>query len=304
MWLKNLCIQRVSRNWCSPRISDEKLATTLNATAFRECGDLEVESQGWGSSADGQLFYRSGSQILLTHSVETRLLPGRVVNREVKKRADLLEMQQGFRPGRKQLRELKEIVTDELLPRAFPVRTDTRVWIDTENRWLAIDTTSAGKADEIRSLLFKTFDIGLEHIQLNEAPVAAMTSWLAGGEAPGGFTVDQDVELRGSTDEKATVRYSHHPLDGSDIRQHIEGGKRTTKLAMTWNDRISFVLTDTFAIKRVTPLDILKDAAAPTVEGAAERFEADFKLMTGELARLVSDLIAAVGGERAEADAA
>lgn len=94
------------------------------------------------------------------------------------------------------------------------------------------------------------------------------------------------------------MRYVRLPLDGDDIRKHIQSGKRSTRLAMTWNDRVSFVLTDAFVIKRVTPLDVLKNAADPTAENEAERFDADFALMTGELSRLIADVVEAIGGER------
>jgi recombination associated protein RdgC len=67
---------------------------------------------------------------------------------------------------------------------------------------------------------------------------------------------------------------------------------------MTWADRVSFTLTESLAIKRVAPLDVLTE----TQDGSgneAERFDADFALMTGELGRLVDHLIEALGGEQA-----
>ncbi|WP_087723358.1 recombination-associated protein RdgC [Pandoraea sp. PE-S2T-3] len=298
MWFRNLQIFRIS-DWT---LSTERLNELLQKQAFREPSAMELHTTGWSSPREGgELAHVVNRQILLALRTEKKLLPASVINQVTRAKAADLEEQQGFKPGRKQMKELKEQVTDELLPRAFGIRRDTRVWIDPVNRWLVIDAASPTKADEVRSLLLKTLDITLENIELNEAPVAVMTSWLAGNEAPGGFTVDQDVELRSNTDEKAAVRYVRHPLDGVDVRQHIQSGKRTTRLAMTWNDRISFVLTDAFAIKRVTPLDIIKDAADPTAEGEAEKFDADVALMTGELAKLLDDLIEAVGGEREEA---
>jgi recombination associated protein RdgC len=96
-------------------------------------------------------------------------------------------------------------------------------------------------------------------LKVCQSPSAAMTGWVAGGEAPSAFTLDQDLELRST--EKATVRYAKHSLDGEEIRQHIAAGKVVTRLAMTWNDRISFVLNDLLQIKRLAFLDILKEQA-------------------------------------------
>ncbi len=295
MWFRNLQIFRIAE-WT---LSTERLIERLQKHAFREPTTMELHTAGWSAPREGgELAHVVNRQILMALRTEKKLLPASVINQVTRAKASDLEEQQGFKPGRKQMKELKEQVTDELLPRAFGIRRDTRLWIDPVNRWLVIDAASTSKAHDVIALLLKTLDTGIAPVQLNEPPVAVMTSWLAANEAPGGFSVDQDVELRSNSNEKAAVRYVHLPLDGDDIRRHIQSGKRTTRLAMTWNDRISFVLTDAFTIKRVSPLDILKDAADPTAEGEAEKFDADFVLMAGELSRLIADLIEAVGGER------
>ncbi|RSK77890.1 recombination-associated protein RdgC [Pandoraea apista] len=295
MWFRNLQIFRIAE-WT---LSANDLIERLNKHAFREPSTMEFHTVGWSAPREGgELAHVVNRQILMSLRTEKKLLPASVINQVTRAKAADLEEQQGFKPGRKQMNELKEQVTDELLPRAFGIRRDTRLWIDPVNRWLVIDAASDSKAYDVIALLLKSIDTGIARVQLNDAPVAVMTSWLAANEAPGGFSVDQDVELRSNSNEKAAVRYVHLPLDGEDIRRHIQSGKRTTRLAMTWNDRISFVLTDAFAIKRVAPLDILKDAADPTAEGEAEKFDADFLLMTGELNRLLSEVIDAVGGER------
>lgn len=296
MWFKNLQLTRVGATWST---TETELEDMLEKHAFRGAEGLEMEASGWVPSfKGGPLAHRVEQHFMLTLRTEKKLLPGSVIAQFVRAKAEELEEQQGFKPGRKQMRELKEQVTDELLPRAFGIHRDTRVWLDLENHLLIIDSSSTSVADQVRSALLKMTDIPLMSVELNLSPVAVMTSWLSANEAPTDFTIDQDVELRSNTNEKAAVRYVHHPLDGDDVRKHIEEGKRSTKLAMTWKDRISFVLTEEFIIKRIVPLDILKDAADPA-EGEAERFDADFKLMTGELASLVRDVIDVIGGERA-----
>ena len=67
---------------------------------------------------------------------------------------------------------------------------------------------------------------------------------------------------------------------------------------MTWNDRISFILDDKLQIKRLAFLDILKEENESLAENEAERLDLDFTLMSGELARLLDDLVEALGGEQ------
>ena len=59
---------------------------------------------------------------------------------------------------------------------------------------------------------------------------------------------------------------------------------------------MSFVLTESLAIKRVAALDVLKEQADAGRAGDDERFDADFVLMTGELGKLIAGLAGALGG--------
>ena len=107
-------------------------------------------------------------------------------------------------------------------------------------------------------------------------------------------------------EEKAAVRYVRHPLGdevGAEIKSHLAAGKLPTRLALTWDDRISFVLTEKLEIKRLAFLDLLKEEAEKSAEHADEQFDADFALMTGELVRFLPQLVEALGGEQVEADA-
>jgi recombination associated protein RdgC len=296
MWFKNLQVYRLPAPW---HVTPAQLEADLAAFAFQPCASLEMQSQGWISPRDnGQLVYALNKQILLTLGTEKKLLPTTVINQVTKIKAAEIEEQQGFKPGRKQMKELKEQVTDDLLPRAFSVWRSTRVWIDPINGWLVVDAGSAAKADEVLKLLFKAVDkLPLETLHVAQSPVAAMTSWLLADEAPHNFTVDQDTELRSNAESKATVRYARHTLEAEEVRRHIEAGKQCTRLAMTWADRVSFVLTESMTVKRVAPLDVIKENADATAQNDDERFDSDFMLMSGELSKLLTDLVAALGGE-------
>ncbi|ANB71736.1 recombination-associated protein RdgC [Paraburkholderia phytofirmans OLGA172] len=300
MWFKNLQLHRLPAPWS---VTPEQMEKWLAPHAFAPGNSVEMQSHGWASPRDnGSLVYSLNGQMLLVFRTEKKLLPASVVTQVTKARALELEEQQGFKPGRKQMRELKEQVTDELLPRAFSIRRDTRVWIDTRNGWLVIDAGSQAVADEVRGLLVKSIDqLPLGTVRVTQSPVAAMTEWLLSGEGPAGFTLDQDTELRSPTEGNATVRYVGHTLDAEDMRRHIEAGKQCMRLAMTWNDRVSFVLTPTLTIKRIAPLDVLKEASDPTAQNDDERFDSDVTLMTAELDRMLGDLLDALGGEQGEA---
>jgi recombination associated protein RdgC len=138
----------------------------------------------------------------------------------------------------------------------------------------------------------------VKRLETQRTPASAMAEWLVKGEAPGAFGIDQDLELRAADASKATVRYARHNLEGKEIREHIAGGKTVVRLGLTWNDKISFVLTEFLQIKRLTFLDILKEDSGTEAEDKDEQFEIEFALMTGELALMLADLTKALGGEK------
>ncbi|MVW72168.1 recombination-associated protein RdgC [Bordetella sp. 15P40C-2] len=297
MWFKNLKIYRLT----DPSVFDsEQLDASLARRAFKADNGLEMQSIGWISPREnGALSYTVNRQILLTVRAARKLLPATVVNQAAKARAQEIEEQEGYKPGRKQMKEIKERVTDELLPRALTVYRDTRVWIDPVNRWLVIDTASDSKADEVIGLLVKTIDpLPIENLYVAQSPAAAMTGWLAADEPPPNFTIDQDTELRASGESRAVVRYLKHSIDCDDARRHIQSGKQCTRLAMTWADRVSFVLTESLDIKRVAPLDVLEENNEDVMQNDDEKFDSDMTLMTGELAKMLAGVVEALRGEK------
>jgi recombination associated protein RdgC len=227
-----------------------------------------------------------------------------VVNDEVRERAEKLTEEQGYAPGRKALRELKERGTEELMPRAFTKKRTTYAWIDPQNGWFVVDAGSQGKAEEvIEHLRFCLDDFPLKPLHTQVSPQSAMADWLAGGDAPHGFTIDRDCELKSVGEEKAAVRYVRHPLGdevSGEIKSHLAAGKLPTKLALTWDERISFVLSEKLEVKRLAFLDLLKEEAEKNAEHADEQFDVDFALMTGELSRFLPQLVGALGGEIVE----
>lgn len=302
MWFKNLQIFRLPAPW---EIDPATLEESLSRLAFAHCASSDMESSGWTAPRDGgPLVHAIQGQLLLSFCEEKKLLPVSVIKQVLKDRCDQIEEREGKAPGRNEKKELKELVTAELLPRAFSIRRNTLVWIDPVNGWLVIDTSSPAKGENILTMLIKSIE-GLPITKLRVAvpPVTSMTAWLVENEAPAGFTVDQDTVLSARGDNKASVRFVSHDLEAEEVRRHVDAGKECTQLALTWNSRISFVLTRTLLIKRIKPIAIEsnEDAGDTGFSGdeaadAEAKFNADVLLMTGELNQLLDDLVEALGG--------
>lgn len=296
MFFRNLVIYNLAE---AQKLLPALVNDQLGQFQMTACGATDAQSIGWvPPSSSGNLAHIVNGQVLLALGVEQKILPSSVINQFAKDKVAKIEEEEGRRVGRKEMREIKESVTLELLPRAFVRRRTTFGWIDPINGWVVIDTASSSKAEEFLEHLHKSVEgLPIRMLKPVQSPSSAMTGWVAGGDAPAGFTIDQDLNLNSA--EHAQVRYVKHSLEGEDIRQQIASGKVATKLAMTWADRISFVLTETLQIKRLSFLDILKEQSETQAENEEERFDLDLTLMSGELAKMINDLVAALGGEQA-----
>lgn len=298
MWFRNVQLYRLPEQW---DMTAERLSEQLSRLSFQPCGSQDMQSLGWAPPLQDGLVYSVGRQWLIALGVEQRLLPSSVVKQVTEDRATEIEEQQGFKPGRKQMRELKDAVMQELLPRAFTRRRRIYAWIDPVAGFLAVDVASRTAAEPLIEALHKALDeLPLKLVNTERGTATCMTDWLAAGEAPGAFTIDEDCELRAVTDEASAVRYVRHSLDGKDIRDHIASGKQVSKLALTFDDKISFILTDKFEIKRVHPLEVLTDKGneeGGDAKSREEQFDADFALMTGEIGQLIPALLEVLGGE-------
>ncbi|MDT8467031.1 recombination-associated protein RdgC, partial [Alcaligenes nematophilus] len=258
MWFKNLRIYRLNTAFA---MSAQQLAELLAKHQFAPGGSQEPLSLGWVPPREGgELVHEVNGQYLICMRAEKKLLPSAVVNQAAREKAREIEEQQGFKPGRKQMKEIKEQIIIDLMPRSHAVQRDTMVWIDTRNHWFVIDAAAVAKSDEVLGLFAKSVEpFPVQPLYTEQSPGAAMTSWLVDEEQLANFTVDQDTELRSTGGSGAAVRYVKQSADIDEVRKHVEAGKQCTRLAMTWADRISFVLTDALDVKRLAPLDILTE---------------------------------------------
>lgn len=292
---KNLIVYRIGADWSATLAQVE---AGLAQARFVECGATQEKSVGWiepRGVVHGPLVEAVGGQWILRLMIEVKALPGSVVTRKVNERLTQIESAEGRKPGKREKREIKDDVRLQLLPMAFTKQAAMQVWIDPTARLLVLDAASQAKADEVVTCLVQCLE-GLLVLPISTqlSPATAMSEWLTSQEAPAGFSVDRECELKAPDESRAVVRYSRHPLDTEEVRQHIGGGKQPTRLALTWDNRVSLVLTDALQVKKLAFLDVVFEAASTQQD---DGFDADVAILTGELKRLIPDLMEALGGE-------
>ncbi|WP_042422096.1 recombination-associated protein RdgC [Comamonas granuli] len=292
---KNMIVYRIAPQW---RIGLEELEAALQKAPFDACGATQERAVGFvppRGEAHGPLAESVGGQWVLRFMVEAKVLPGSVLARKVQEKVDQIERETGRKPGKKEKRDLKDEARLDLLPMAFTKMGSMWVWIDPQAHTLVLDTGSQARADEVVSQLVELLPAGfaVALLHTHTSPQTAMAHWLKEQDPPAGFTVDRECELKSPDETKAVVRYARHPLDIEEVQQHIAAGKLPTRLALTWDERVSFVLTEGLQLKKIAFLDAVFEGQAQDEGG----FDADVAIATGELARLIPDLIEALDGE-------
>ena len=292
---KNLIVYRIAPTWQMPW---EAAEAALQKAPFHTCGATQEQSSGFvppRGEAHGALLESVAGQWIARFMTESKMLPASVLARKVDEKKARIEQESGRKPGKKESRELKEEAKLDLLPMAFTKQGSMWVWIDCTARTLVLDTSSQARADEVVSSLVELLPPGFAVTLLNTqtSPQAAMSHWLKEQEPPVGFTVDRECELKSADEEKAVVRYARHPLDIEEVQAHIAAGKLPTKLALTWDDRVSFMLTEGLQLKKIAFLDTVFEGSKADDGG----FDTDVAIATGELSKLLPDLIEALGGE-------
>ena len=294
MLFKNVVFHRLPAEWT---LSAADFESQLAGRTLRPCGPFDMSSRGWVAvTHGGRLLHTVNQQHMIALGVDEKLLPGSIVRQVAQERADIQAQEQGFPVGRKQMRDLRARVADELRARALTRRRVTHAWIDPQGEWFAVDAASLPRAEMVVETLSDTLgSFAPRAVQTERSPHAAMASWLLRGEAPAHFSIDDDLELQSGDKSKSIIRYTRHPLDGKEIRGHLGAGKYPTRLGLTWKDRVSFVLTDKLQVKRLEFLETSKDDTEGEDVDPAEQFDIDFTVMAGELAGLLKDLTAVLG---------
>ena len=298
---KNALVFQIDQ-WEQPTLA--QFEERLDTGRFVECGASQPESAGWvppRGDKSAPLAENVAGQIILKLCTETKAVPGSVVKTELDAQLDRIEKDTGRRLKGKKAREIKDEIIHALLPRAFPKRGHTLVWLDVGAKLIIVDTSSMKRADGVLTRLSELLGGGLKlsALQTTLSPAKAMADWLSTKEAPAGFTLDRECELKQHDSEKATVRYARHTLDIDEVGEHIKQGKLPTQLGMTWSSRVSFVLTEAGTLKKIKLLDVVLESSGPDggkSAGDDKSFDSDVALATGELARLIPELVDALGG--------
>ncbi|WP_446809001.1 recombination-associated protein RdgC [Methylomonas sp. 2BW1-5-20] len=293
MWFKNLAVYRFTE----PFILDANaLEQKLQQQPFRSCGSHDEFSFGWtaplGRTSDA-LVHANNGFLMLCGKKEEKVVPASVINEMLQERINEIEEREARKLPAKERSRIKDELIFELLPRAFSFSRKTYAYIDSQGGWLVVDAASAKKAEDMLSQLRKCLgSLPIVPLTATVKPAGVMTQWLIDNTSPKDILIEDECELRSPEEDGSIIRCKRHDLALPEIKNHLDSGKQVIKLAMSWAERISFVLDESLAVKRLKFLDLIQEQAADIETfDEVEQFDADFSIMTAELAQFLPRLL-------------
>lgn len=270
------------------------LEERLGTRRFRPCGPIETATMGWAAPLGEEttaLAHAMGGCLLMCARKQERLLPSAAVAEAVDERIAELEAGEARDVGRAERRRLREQVVNEMLPRAFTRSRRTQLYVDTEAGWLVVDAASEKQAEEVVSLLRETLEsLPVKLPDPEKTPSTVMTDWLLQGSAPSDFVPGDACELRDADDKAGVVRCSGQDLASDEMLNHLRVGKRVTKLALEWDERLSFVLAEDLSLKRLRVGEALLEEMDDTDLDPVARLDAEFAILALQVRQLIARL--------------
>jgi recombination associated protein RdgC len=298
MWFKNIRLYRFSKPWT---LEQDALEKALESLRFRPCGRQEKHFTGWvpplGQHSE-QLTHTCGPATMICLLRQEKLLPATVINDKLAEKAQEIQNKEGRKLYRKERDQLKDDIIASLLPQAFTRNQKCYAFLAPEQGWIAIDTSSATRAELLLQSLRECVDsLPVIPVTTRQAPAEVMTDWIKQGQGNAPFTLGEECELVNPQEDHNVIRCKGQDLLTDEIQAHLQVGMRVRQLAVVWKENLSCVIDQDLAIKKLRFEDLVTSQANEAdADDAAAQFDQDFAVMSLELLEFFKDLSSAFGG--------
>jgi recombination associated protein RdgC len=285
--MKNLTIFRTEKVW-KPTV--EQLSSKLSVP--------NQTGAGWQVLRNGSPIIDINGQIMLVMEVQEKKVPSAVLKRETQLRLEKLAQSTGdvqVLRSSKMRKQTMETVYNELYARAFVTSKLTKVWIDSVNGFMCVDSTSVNKVDDVCGVLFRCCGQSYDFLQTEHNVGATMRKLLLGEVESDSFFVGDSCEIYAPAQAGKSIIYKNEQLSSSELITQLQHGRAVKKLSLEFDDKLRFVLHENFVISGLKIIEEIQDAEE--YESAEAKFDADFAIMTGMYSELIGALIEALGGE-------
>lgn len=297
MWFKSLTGFRLIR---PIGYTAEELHDLFTPLLAKELGAYTPNTYGW-TPALGQntenLAHGVGDAILIAAKKTQKVVPASVINEKLDEKIAKIEKEEDRKVRTKEKRKLKEEILFELYPKALHQSTITHAYIDMDQQWLIINSTSPPAIKTFIQLWERSLPgVKLVQFEVKSQLVHRLAKWVR--EEPGGeFELGHDCNLFDPRQVRRTVTFKYQNLLSNEVHAHLETGHLVNQLSMNWAERVSFVIDNNLALRRIRFDDVISEQFEHVPHAnEAQRMDADFALMSGTLRHCLLELVEELGG--------
>ena len=290
MWFKNLQVFHLPEPIA---YEPEQLAALLQDHQFVPCSKASAQSTGFFSpmgTEDGSLVHAASGMILLCLKTQEKVIPSSVLREELVAKVKEIEANESRNVPYKERARLKDEIHQDLIIRAFCKSSYLFAMIDTQTNRLIVNSASTTKGE----LFVNTLREALGHLkaQIPEvtSPGMIMTQWLKTQEVSEGFIIEDFCEFRDAED-LGSVRAKQQDITSDTFQAFLQEGCVVKQMRLNWNEQVSLIVKDDFTFSSLKYLDSVLDQRDDSyTETAAERFDADFVIMSQTVRALLEAL--------------
>lgn len=291
MWFKQVQLFELKN---ASKYTTETLIQKLDDLAFRPCLPSMQTSIGWVPPIDDDetpLVIAVNGCLMFCLQIEEKILPTTVIRHELNQKIKEIELQEDRKVRQREKLAMKDDLMLTLLPRAFTKFSRYYAYIDTKNNYLVFNTTQAKKTEQFISLFKKSVSEDIAAFELKKlSPI--VTSWLKTQAYPAEFAIEKACVLQDPGHEDRVIRCQEQDLFATSIQALIKDGCEVKQLALSWHDRVNFILSaDDFTLRSISyEEEITAQATEMEAETKTQQFIADFFIMSATITELLSDL--------------
>lgn len=297
MWFKSLTGFRLVQ---PIGYTAEELHELFSPLICRDLGAYTPNSYGW-TPALGQntenLAHGVGDCVLIAAKKIQKVVPASVIKEKLDEKINKIEKAEDRKVRSKEKRKIREEALFELYPKALHQSTVTHAYIDMDQQWLLIDSTSPPTIKTFIQLWERSLPaVKLVPFEVNAQLAHRFAKWLS-EEPDGDFELAHDCMMFDPRQSRRQVTFKYQNLLSNEIHAHLETGHLVGQLALNWGERISFVIDHNLNLRRMRFDEVTSEQFehVPT-DDPLLRKDADFALMSGSLRQCLSELIEALGG--------
>ena len=290
---KNLIVYELPQDL---KLTRESIEQAVSSMPYIKCKPSDMSTVGFVphvKSSESKFFEYDGS-FVLNILKEEKVLPAAVIKEFLDEKISAFEEVNGRKPKKTEKDRMKDEVIFDLLPKAFSKYAKTTVWIDTKNNRVIFEAGSEKRAEDAAAVIRKALgSFPITPLKVEHSSELIMTKWVSEQSTPPEIVLCDEVELTSTLDE-SVVTSRKQSLQNEEILLHIENSKFVSKIAISFEERVTLTLTSDLHIKKLKFSDIVSEEIKDNLgdsEGAEEKYTAEFLIYSEEINKLIEAII-------------